>query len=109
MTFDSKQDVLALMQKMKIAFDAARDEASDRMDSATYQNLTYLAGSLINFLNSVALRLPSIVNFSYQQNYPSYTLANLIYQDASRSEELISENQVVHPLFMPRQVIGLSS
>lgn len=109
MTFTSKQDVLDLMKKMKIAFDAARDAAADYMDSATYQNLTYLAGSLINYLNQIALQLPQIVNFSYQTNYPSLTLANLIYQDASRCEELIAENKVVHPLFMPRDIVGLSS
>jgi len=108
-TFKCSDDVIAMMKRMKAAFDAAREVAADAMDSATYQNVTYLAGSLINHLNLTALQLPKIVQFSYQTNLPSLFLANLIYQDTTRSDELIDENKVVHPLFMPLQIQGLSA
>lgn len=109
MTFKSRDEVVLMMQRMKTAFDAAREQAADRMDSGTYQNLSYLAGSIINHLSRTALQLPSIVQFNYQANMPSLYLSNRIYQDASRSDELINENRTVHPLFMQRDIIGLAS
>jgi hypothetical protein len=108
-TFKSRSDIEDLIVVMKTAFDAARDQAADRFDSLTYQNLTYLSGSLLNHLSYTALQLPRIVNFSYQASFPSLYLVNLIYQDASRSDELEDENKVVHPLFMPLNIIGLSA
>jgi hypothetical protein len=109
MEFTSADDAQAMMKKMKDAFDSARDQAADRMDSSSYQNLTYLSGSLINHLYATALLLPRVVQFEYQKNYPSLVLANLIYQDTTRSDELIAGNKIVHPLFMPREIIGLSA
>jgi len=106
-TFKSRDEVLVVMKLMKAAFDSAREQAADRMDSSTYQNVSYLAGSLINHLNSQALKLPSIVKFSYQATLPSLFLGNLIYQDTTRSDELVDENNAVHPLFMPLEIIGL--
>jgi prophage DNA circulation protein len=41
-------------------------------------------------------------------NYPALALSNRIYADGSRSEELIAENQTVHPAFMQRDIIALS-
>ncbi|HEY7419782.1 MAG TPA: hypothetical protein VH593_31680 [Ktedonobacteraceae bacterium] len=107
--FKSRDDVSLMMKRMKTAFDKARDQAADRMDSASYQNLSYLAGSIINHLNSVSLTLPRMVKFEYQINWPALRMAHLIYQDTTRSEELIAENKVVHPLFMPRSIIGLTA
>jgi len=109
MTFRSAEDVQAMMKRMRIAFDGARNQAADRMDSASYQQLTYLSGSLINHLNSMALALPRIVYLNYQMNLPSLRLANVIYQDASRSDELIGDNKTVHPLFMQRRIRALSA
>jgi hypothetical protein len=108
MTFKSRDDVQVMMARMTNAFNQARDNAAERMDSATYQNLTYLAGSIINHLASVALTVPRLVRFTYNMSWPALSLANLIYQDTSRSDELIGENKTVHPLFCQRSIIGLS-
>jgi prophage DNA circulation protein len=107
--FKSQNDVEIMMQVMKTAFDAARDQAATNMDSATYQTLTYLAGSIISHLNQTALVLPRVVLFDYQASLPSLYLANLIYQDTTRSDELIVGNQVVNPVFMPRSIMGYSA
>jgi prophage DNA circulation protein len=52
--------------------------------------------------------LPRIVNYQMPINYPALALANRIYADGSRSDELIAENETVHPAFMQRDVIALS-
>jgi prophage DNA circulation protein len=108
-TFKSRDDVQQVMNRMTTAFNAARDQAADRMDSLTYENLTALAGSIINHLSSVALTLPRLVHFNFGTSWPALSLANLIYQDASRWQELVDENKVVHPAFMPRSIAGLSA
>jgi hypothetical protein len=109
MTFTSRNDTQTMMKRMTDAFNIARDNAAERMDSATYQNLTYLAGSIVNYLNSTGLTLPRAVQFNYQVSWPSLTMANLIYHDASRAEEIAQENKVVHPLFCPRSITALSA
>lgn len=109
MTFTSRDDAQQMMSRMNIAFNAARDQAADRMDSLTYENLTTLAGSIVNHLNTTALTLPRVVQFNLNTSWPALSLANLIYQDASRWEELVDENKVVHPAFMPRAIVGLSA
>jgi prophage DNA circulation protein len=108
MIFTSRNDVQNMMARMTGAFNLARDNAAERMDSATYESLTYLAGTIINHLNTVALTLPSLVNFKYGVNWPALSMANLIYQDTSRWQELVDENKVVHPAFMPLTIVGLS-
>jgi hypothetical protein len=109
MTFKSRNDVQQMMDRMTAAFNTARDNAAERMDSATYQNLTYLAGTIVNHLAATALTLPRLVQFNYNTSWPALSLANLIYQDASRWQELVDENKVVHPAFMPRAIVGLSA
>jgi prophage DNA circulation protein len=108
-TFKSRDDVQQTMSRITAAFNLARDNAAERMDSATYQNLTYLAGSIVNYLSATALTLPRLVQFNLNTSWPALSLANLIYQDASRWEELVDENKVVHPAFMPRAIVGLSA
>lgn len=108
-SFRSSNDAQTMMKRMKTAFDQARDQAADRMDSATYQNLTYLSGSLINHLSRTALQLPRLVQFQFQANMPSLWLSQLLYQTASRSDELLDQNKVVHPLFMPLDIVGLNA
>jgi len=107
--FKSRDDVQVMMDRMSKAFNDAREQAADRMDSLTYENLTTLGGSIINHLNSASLALPRMVRFEYATSWPALTLANLIYQDGSRWQELVDENKAVHPLFMPRSIVGLSA
>lgn len=109
MTFTSRDAVEVMMARMKTAFDKARDLASDVMDSQAYMNLTKLAGSLTQHLATTARPLPRVVTFKVSQSYPAMPLANLLYHDASRWEELIAENNVHHPAFMPRVLRGLSA
>jgi prophage DNA circulation protein len=45
--------------------------------------------------------LPRMVSYNTAASLPALALANRIYGDASRTDELIAENRAVHPLFMP--------
>lgn len=108
MTFVSRDDCEAMMKKMKIAFDAARDLAADAIDSNTYQTLTFLAGGLTNHLATSARPLPRMVNFNMALSLPSLAASHRIYYVADRAEELAAENHVIHPAFMPMALRGLN-
>jgi hypothetical protein len=109
MEFENRDDVELMIKVMRIAFDTARDISADSFDSAAYQALTSLAGALTNHLASSALKLPRVVVFKVAQSYPAMALSQRVYYDASRWEELIQENRVIHPAFCPRSIRGLSS
>jgi hypothetical protein len=106
--YHSQNDVEAVIRRMNDAFDAAREMAADAMDSYSYQSMTALAGSLMNHLSSVSRQLPRVVQFEFNDFFPSLALANRIYQDASRYEEIAAENETIHPLFVQRLIKGLS-
>lgn len=106
--YTSRDDVEKDIKRMKCAFDTARDMSADLMDSASYQAITFLAGALTNHLASTARPLPRMIVFRLPKSFPALTLAHRIYQDASRYDEIILENRVVHPLFCSREIIGLS-
>lgn len=107
--FSSQNEVEVEIKRMNEAFDKAREMAADAMDSASYQSMTALAGSLMNHLASVSRQLPRIIKFEFNDYLPSLTISQRIYQDASRYEEIAAENRTIHPLFVQRDIIGLSS
>ena len=108
MTFVCREDSEKMLIRMKAAFDGAKDNVADKMDSASYRALIDLAASICVHLAKTALLLPRIVTFDLAVNYPGLKLSQLLYYDPSRVDELISENKVVHPLFFPRDVRALS-
>lgn len=106
--FVSRDDVEAMQKRMKVSFDLAKDIAADEMDSIVYAALTDLGAKLARHLADRALRLPQIVQYELVP-LPALALSNRIYADASRYSELIADNKIVHPAFMPRAVRALSA
>lgn len=108
MTFTSRDDVEAMIRKMKTAFDTARELAADAQDSSTYQKLTYLAGALTQHLATTARPLPRMIKFAVAVPLPALSLANRLYYDPARWNELVDENKIIHPLFCGQEIVGLA-
>lgn len=108
-TFKTQDQVTNTIVYMRDAFDAARNVSVDEVDALVYQTITTMAGALINHLSIRELQLPRTLIYNIQMPMPSLYLANRIYQDATRADELETENDVVHPLFMPRKLKVLSN
>jgi hypothetical protein len=108
MEFGSRVEVETLMDQMLEIIEDIKLNKADSFSSSDYQNFVNLSASLVNHLSSTERQLPRIVHYTMSVNYPALTLSNLIYRDGSRSEELIAENQTVHPAFMQRNVVALS-
>ena len=71
--------------------------------------MVQLSALLIQHLSATERQLPRIVKYHMPINYPALALSNRIYGDGSRSDELVAENETVHPAFMQRDIIALSA
>jgi prophage DNA circulation protein len=109
MEFSSRIEVDTLMDSMGAIIEEIKINKADSFVSSDYQNFISLSALLIQHLSSTERQLPRVVQYNLPVNYPSLTLANLIYADASRSDELIAENNTVHPAFMQRNIVALSA
>jgi hypothetical protein len=109
MTFASRTDVDVLMDAMAIIIDDIKLRGSESFEVNDYRNVVALSALLIYHLSATERLLPQIVTYHMPVNYPALALANRIYGDASRSDELIAENKTVHPAFMQRDIIALSA
>lgn len=107
-TFTSQQDVMAALVAIDGAFDAAEEYAADNHDPAVYQALIGAHAAVVRDLTARARPLPKLITYSTARGMTSHALANLLYGDASRADELRQEGKVIHPAFMPATGPALS-
>lgn len=106
MIFRSRSDVERIKKEMNDGFNAMEEIAADDMDQITYQTLVSLHAAVSFFLTEVARPLPRMLQYRFNQVFPSLIVAYKLYADAARADELRMENKIIHPAFMP--LIGLA-
>jgi prophage DNA circulation protein len=109
MTFTSRQDVDSLRAALLQPFDDAEETAADDMDQASFMALVQLDAAVTNFLVSTARPLPRMVGYQFAAVLPSLVIAYRLYQDASRADQIVQENKIVHPAFCPTTGLALSA
>lgn len=109
MTFTSRQDVDALKLAMRRPFDDAEEIAADEMDQASFMSLIMLDAAVTNFLVVTARPLPEMRTYQFAAVLPSLVIAYRLYQDASRADQVVAENKIVHPAFCPPLGVALSA
>ncbi|MFB0491315.1 prophage DNA circulation protein [Methylobacterium sp. OAE515] len=108
-TFTSRQDVDASLARINAAFTPAEDFAAAQFNNVVWRALVALHGDVVRDLTARARPLPRIVSYSFGTRMPLLALANRLFGDAGRAEQLLAENRdVVHPLFMPASGRALS-
>lgn len=100
-TLKSRSDADDWLARMNAAFDPAEDAAAEDEDQTSFRAIVALHAAVANDLATRGRPLPRMVSFSFAKRLPALAMANRFYGDAARSDELIDENRVVHPLFMP--------
>ncbi len=100
MTFENRDDVDQLKLVMNEAFAMAEEIAADEMALMTYRALVELHAAVTYLMVETARPLPRMLNFAFTTSMPSLVTAHRLYYDASRADELLKENKVVHPAFM---------
>lgn len=101
--FASRDQVEEISTAVNLAFSEASEVAADDLDANTYQILTRLHGDVVVHLAERARRLPRVISYNHAMVMPALRMAQRAYGNATRYQELINENRVVHPAFMPRE------
>jgi hypothetical protein len=109
MTFVSRQDVENVKATINAPFNEAEETAADIMDQQTYRNLIELHAAIINFLVETARPLPSMLNYQFALVLPSLVISHRLYDTATKADEVLAENKIVHPAFCPRFGAALSN
>lgn len=107
-TFTSRREIDGYFGVINDAFEAAELVAARGRDNVAYVALIKLHAAVSNDLANRARPLPKMVTYSFPKSRPSLAIAQSLYQDPSRSGELISENSPIHPLFFPLSGRALS-
>lgn len=108
-TYDSRNEVEAVMLLVGSQFQIAIEAAADANQTSLYLTLISLQAAVTNWLVVTQQPLPALVGYSFGKALPSLVIAQKLYADASRADEIISENGVIAPLFCPLSGVALSS
>lgn len=106
--FKSRDEIDRVGLLINVAFDPAETQAADDHDAQVYRAIVALHAAVARHLAQTARPLPRMVRYSFPRRFPALYLANRIYADATRSDELIEENNVVHPLFCAQDLRALA-
>lgn len=106
--FVSRQDIDAYFARINTSFANAENVAANLLDNVSYTLLIALHAAVSNDLANRSRPLPRMVTYTFPTSLPSLALAQRIYYDPSRNDELIAENKPIHPLFMPSTGAALS-
>ncbi len=107
-TFASRQEIDDALAALVAAFEPAVDYAADTGDSAAYQALIAAQAAAVSDINARAQTLPALVTYAFGRPLTSHVLAQRLYGDASRADELCALNGVIDPQFMPATGVALA-
>ena len=105
----SSEQAEALRQLVAEKMDAAATTAADAGYTDVWKALRDLRSSLTAFLAQQASQLPDQITVTRNGPVPALVLAQQLYADGSRSDDLITRANPVHPAFMPVSFQALSS
>ncbi|TWB19519.1 hypothetical protein FBZ99_101292 [Rhizobium sp. ERR 1071] len=104
----SRSEAEAILARMVDDLEAIEDYAADNLESAVYQAFLALHGAVAYDLSQRASQLPKLATYTFGKRRTALTLANVLYGDAARADEIINENSPVHPAFMPASIRALT-
>ncbi|MBF0892709.1 hypothetical protein HKD28_15055 [Gluconobacter sp. LMG 1744] len=100
--FDSSSSANSLLSTLRPLFNAQMTDKT--LDANGFNRLQRLFGKIVADISSRGSTLPQVVSFYVDpsDDIPLPVLAQYIYQDGSRSDEILLRNNstVVHPLFV---------
>jgi prophage DNA circulation protein len=91
------------------ALDSEIGVAGDQHEDATYNALRVLRSAVVLDLNTRAAGLPAMALITTPLSIPAPALAQRLYRDPTRADELVTQANCPHPAFMPTAFKALSS
>ncbi|EHJ8971183.1 DNA circularization protein [Salmonella enterica] len=105
----SQEDAWRIQQRVCDALDSAMIQSGDLSDDNVYNVMRSLYNVFTDGFSLKGTALSNLAIYSFPRPLPALTLAERIWQDAGRADELIQSVQPVHPAFMPVRFKALSS
>lgn len=103
----SYNDAISMLNRVCDTLDTALLMAADAGDDEDYLNLLETRKSLVAAYEQKGTKLSSLTQVSLPSSLPALTLANRLYQDSSRGDELVQTVSPRHPAFMPARFKAL--
>lgn len=107
----SYDDAFATMVRVTAVLDGAISDAGNAGQDALFAALRALRATVVQDLQARGATLAHVRTFSLPAPLPSLALAQRLYRDASRAEELVGEAgaSCISPLFMPTRIQALAA
>ncbi len=97
----SRNEAEEITQRVATQLDAALLLAGDRADDDLYSALMAVRSAFLDTMSQISAGLSDLMQVNTVLPIPALVMANRLYQDALRANELIQEASVPHPAFMP--------
>jgi prophage DNA circulation protein len=88
--------------------DGAIQTAGNQGDDASYSALRALRVAVAQDLTARGANLAHITTVETSAQLPALVIAQRLYQDATRADELVTQANPIHPAFMPGKFKALS-
>jgi prophage DNA circulation protein len=101
MVFTSREDVETVISEIQGPFADSEEIAADTMDAMVYRSIVELHAAIINHLVVTERPLPEMLVYQFYEPLPTLIIAQRLYGEASRYDQIRDENKIVHPAFCP--------
>lgn len=105
----SYDDAVATRNRIAEALETEIEVAGDQGEDDSFQSLRALRFAVIQDLTERGATLAEMATFIEPSNLPAAVVALRLYRDPSRADELVTQVDPVHPLFMPVTFRALAS
>ena len=105
----SVDDAVAVRSVVLGAIDAEVTQAGDQGEDGVYTSLRSIRAGTVRALNAAGAGLPTLVTITIPLPQPSLVLAQRLYRDLTRADELVTRANPRHPAFMPTRFQALSA
>ncbi|GBQ92078.1 bacteriophage protein [Acetobacter nitrogenifigens DSM 23921 = NBRC 105050] len=105
----SSNEAQDMASRVTSLIEAEETTAGDAGDDADYEALHELRAQVAEDLQKRAVQLADIVTIQRNANLPALLLAQQLYGDGTRSDDLVQRADPIHPAFMPNEFEALSA
>jgi prophage DNA circulation protein len=105
----SYQDAYTVRSEIAAALDVEILAAGDAGDDDAYDALRNVRVLIIQDLTTRGATLPQVETVSFGASLPSLVIAQMLYKDATRSDQITNEAMAPHPAFCPSTFQALAS
>ncbi|WP_295537393.1 hypothetical protein [uncultured Pseudacidovorax sp.] len=105
----SYDDAVTLRVRLAALLDAEIQRAGDDGSDATFAALRALRAAVVQDLTARGASLARMQQVEVAASLPAPVLAQRLYRDATRADDLVLQANPPHPAFMPRTFTALNS